>query len=96
MLFSDGTPAGCSPQHLNSQFSPLSSLTYKPYKPLPPLADPVASATILSGLSILTAISVLLCSSSESGLGHPLSNILNEFPPSVDFKKSVLLPVCLI
>ena len=33
-----------------------------PYNPLPPLAEPVASATILSGSAGLTAISVLFCS----------------------------------
>ena len=55
-----------------------------PYKPLPPLADPVASATILLGAALLTAISVLFCSSLAEGEGHPFVNKVRLSPLSFD------------
>ena len=45
---------------------------------------------------MLTAISVLFCSSPLSGIGQPLLYPTKFSPLSIDFKNSVLLSDCLI
>ena len=62
---------------------------------MPPLAEPVASATILFGAAALTAISVLFCSSSPSGLGHPIPISEKLAPLLEDLKKEVDVLFCL-
>ena len=57
---------------------------YIPYRPLPPLALPVARATTLFGSAGLTAISVRFCSSPVLGLGHPFENDTILLPPLID------------